>query len=75
MNVVLQKKHGINGQPPAMMPLSEMAIYPCKWASYSVDSKDDQVTLWMEAFVNALSWIKKDKGKLIFINFPYQINC
>ena len=51
-----------DGRHLAMMPHIERAIYPWQWASYPADREDDQVTPWMEAFVNALSWIKKTKG-------------
>ena len=51
-----------DGRHLAMMPHIERAIYPWQWANYPTDRKDDQVTPWIEAFVNALSWIKKTKG-------------
>ena len=51
-----------DGRHLAMMPHIERAIYPWQWANYPADRKDDQVTPWMEAFVNALNWIKKTKG-------------
>jgi len=51
-----------DGRHLAMMPHIERAIYPWQWANYPADRKDDQVTPWMEAFVNALKWIKKTKG-------------
>lgn len=51
-----------DGRHLAMMPHIERAIYPWQWANYAADRKDDQVTPWMEAFVNALNWIKKTKG-------------
>ncbi len=52
-----------DGRHLAMMPHIERSVYPWQWANYPVDRKDDQVTPWMEAFVNALNWIKKTKGK------------
>jgi len=51
-----------DGRHLAMMPHIERAIYPWQWANYPADRKNDQLTPWMEAFVNALSWIKKTKG-------------
>jgi phosphoribosylformylglycinamidine synthase len=48
-----------DGRHLAMMPHIERAIYPWQWANYPARRKDDQVTPWIEAFVNALEWIKK----------------
>ena len=42
-----------------MMPHIERAIYPWQWANYPAERKDDQVTPWIEAFLNALNWIKQ----------------
>ena len=51
-----------DGRHLAMMPHIERAIYPWQWANYPAHRKDDQVTPWIEAFVNALNWIK-EKGE------------
>ena len=52
-----------NGRHLAMMPHLERAIYPWQWGYYPSERKDDQVTPWIEAFVNARRWIEeKDKG-------------
>ena len=51
-----------DGRHLAMMPHIERAIYPWQWANYPADRKDDQVTPWIEAFVNALTWIKQKEG-------------
>jgi len=51
-----------DGRHLAMMPHIERSVYPWQWANYPADRKDDQLTPWMEAFVNALNWIKKTKG-------------
>jgi len=48
-----------DGRHLAMMPHIERAVYPWQWANYPVNRSDDQVTPWIEAFVNALNWIKK----------------
>ncbi len=50
-----------DGRHLAMMPHIERAIYPWQWANYPADRKDDQVTPWIEAFINALNWVKKTK--------------
>jgi phosphoribosylformylglycinamidine synthase len=41
-----------------MMPHIERAIYPWNWAFYPKERKNDQVTPWIEAFVNAMEWVK-----------------
>ena len=51
-----------DGRHLAMMPHIERAIYSWQWANYPADRKEDQVTPWIEAFVNALKWIKQKVG-------------
>ena len=51
-----------DGRHLAMMPHIERAIYPWQWANYPSNRKDDEVTPWIEAFVNALTWIKQKLG-------------
>ncbi|MDR1666176.1 MAG: phosphoribosylformylglycinamidine synthase [Bacteroidales bacterium] len=48
-----------NGRHLAMMPHPERAIYPWNWAHYPADRRYDQITPWVEAFVNAAEWIQK----------------
>jgi phosphoribosylformylglycinamidine synthase len=49
-----------NGRHLAMMPHPERAIFPWQWAYYPEDRKaQDQITPWMEAFVNAKLWVEK----------------
>jgi phosphoribosylformylglycinamidine synthase len=43
-----------------MMPHLERAIFPWNWAYYPDNRKTDQVTPWIEAFVNAREWMKKN---------------
>jgi len=50
-----------DGRHLAMMPHLERAIYPWQWAYYPSSRKDDQVSPWIEAFVNARKWIEKTK--------------
>ena len=52
-----------NGRHLAMMPHPERAIFPWQWAYYPADRKaQDQITPWMEAFVNARLWVEKTVG-------------
>jgi phosphoribosylformylglycinamidine synthase len=46
-----------DGRHFAMMPHLERAIFPWQWAYYPADRKNDEVTPWIEAFVNAKNWI------------------
>lgn len=51
-----------NGRHLAMMPHPERAIFPWHWAYYPEDRKNsDQVSPWIEAFVNASKWIQSKK--------------
>ncbi|MEG1617159.1 MAG: phosphoribosylformylglycinamidine synthase [Bacteroidales bacterium] len=48
-----------DGRHLAMMPHLERAIFPWQWAYYPQDRKNnDQVTPWIEAFVNARKWVE-----------------
>jgi phosphoribosylformylglycinamidine synthase len=47
-----------DGRHLVMMPHLERAIYPWNWAYYPDDRKDDQLSPWVEAFVNAREWFK-----------------
>jgi len=48
-----------DGRHLAMMPHLERAIFPWQWAHYPADRKaQDQITPWMEAFVNARKWVE-----------------
>ena len=46
-----------DGRHLALMPHLERAIYPWQWGYYPTDRKNDQVSPWIEAFVNARDWI------------------
>ncbi len=47
-----------DGRHLAMMPHLERSIYPWQWAYYPGE-RNDQITPWIEAFVNAREWISK----------------
>ena len=52
-----------DGRHLAMMPHLERAFYPWQCGFYPADRKEqDQVTPWIEAFVNAREWVKSHKG-------------
>jgi phosphoribosylformylglycinamidine synthase len=46
-----------DGRHLAIMPHLEDAPLPWQWANYPGDRKEDEVTPWVEAFVNAREWI------------------
>lgn len=50
-----------DGRHLAMMPHLERAIFPWQCAYYPESRKNDDVTPWIEAFVNAKNWIEKNK--------------
>ena len=49
-----------NGRHLAMMPHLERAFLPWQWPHYSGKSKrqEDEMTPWLEAFVNARKWVE-----------------
>lgn len=50
-----------DGRHLAMMPHLERAVFPWQWGYYPEDRSEDEVTPWMEAFVNARKWIEEKK--------------
>ena len=52
-----------DGRHLAMMPHLERAFLPWQWPYYPDDRKDDEVTPWLEAFVNARNWVDKNRKK------------
>ena len=50
-----------DGRHLAMMPHLERAFYPWQCPAYPADRRNDDVTPWMEAFVNARRWVEAHK--------------
>ena len=48
-----------DGRHLAMMPHLERAFLPWQWAHYPTDRKSDEMTPWLEAFVNARRWLEE----------------
>jgi len=46
-----------DGRHLAMMPHLERAIFPWQCGTYPTAKKEDDVTPWIEAFVNAKNWV------------------
>ena len=49
----------VDGRHFAMMPHLERAIFPWQWPYYPENRKSDEVSPWIEAFVNAKNWIEE----------------
>jgi phosphoribosylformylglycinamidine synthase len=52
-----------DGRHLVMMPHIERAIFPWQWAYYPDFRKEDEISPWVEAFVNAREWIKGKIGE------------
>ena len=50
-----------DGRHLAMMPHLERALFPWQCGHYPADRKGDEVTPWIEGFVNARKWIEENK--------------
>lgn len=50
-----------NGRHLAIMPHPERSIFPWQWGYYPEEHKDDVMTPWLEAFVNARKWVEKNR--------------
>ncbi|MDD7604656.1 MAG: phosphoribosylformylglycinamidine synthase [Candidatus Limisoma sp.] len=48
-----------DGRHLAMMPHLERAIYPWQCGFYPENRRNDEITPWVEAFVNARKWIEE----------------
>jgi phosphoribosylformylglycinamidine synthase len=44
-----------------MMPHIERSTFPWNWANYPARGQKDEVSPWLEAFVNARKWIENKK--------------
>ena len=47
------------GRHLVMMPHIERSTFPWNWAYYPEDRKNDEVSPWHEAFVNARKWVEE----------------
>ncbi len=51
----------ITGRHLVMMPHIERSTFPWNWANYPDNAKNNEVSPWLEAFVNARLWIEQHK--------------
>ncbi|MDI1356364.1 MAG: phosphoribosylformylglycinamidine synthase [bacterium] len=49
------------GRHLVMMPHIERSTFPWNWANYPERGQKDEVSPWLEAFVNARKWVEKSK--------------
>ena len=49
-----------DGRHLVMMPHLERAYFPWQCGTYPADRKNDEITPWMKAFVNARRWVEKN---------------
>ncbi|MGO2356781.1 phosphoribosylformylglycinamidine synthase [Mesonia sp.] len=47
-----------SGRHLVMMPHLERSTFTWNWANYPAERKNDEVTPWLEAFVNARKWLE-----------------
>lgn len=52
-----------DGRHLAIMPHIERSLFPWNWGYYPYNRKGDQVSPWIEAFVNAREWVKNKSAK------------
>ena len=51
-----------DGRHLAIMPHLERSLFSWHWAHYPADRKNDEVSPWIEAFVNARKWVEGFNG-------------
>jgi len=51
-----------NGRHLVMMPHLERSFFPWQWPYYAADRNNDEITPWIEAFVNARKWVENKLG-------------
>jgi phosphoribosylformylglycinamidine synthase len=50
-----------DGRHLVLMPHIERSIFPWNWAHYPKD-RNDEISPWIEAFVNARKWLEEKQG-------------
>lgn len=50
-----------DGRHLAIMPHPERSLFPWQWGLYPEGRSEDNVTPWIEAFVNARKWVEKNR--------------
>ena len=52
-----------DGRHLAIMPHIERSLYPHNWAHYPENRTKDEVTPWIEPFINAKNWINEQLSR------------
>jgi phosphoribosylformylglycinamidine synthase len=47
-----------DGRHLAIMPHLERSIFPWNWAHYPDEHRQDEISPWIEALINAFNWVK-----------------
>ncbi len=50
-----------DGRHAGIMPHLERSMFPWNWGYYPANRKSDEITPWVEAFVNARKWVEQNK--------------
>lgn len=48
-----------DGRHLAIMPHIERSLFPWNWGYYPAERKSDEISPWIEAFVNARNWVQQ----------------
>jgi phosphoribosylformylglycinamidine synthase len=51
----------VDGRHLAIMPHIERSIKPWNWPYYPTDRQNEEISPWMEAFVNAYNWVSENQ--------------
>ena len=51
-----------DGRHLAMMPHPERCLRPWNWAHYPYDKRNEEVTPWIELFINGKKWLENQKS-------------
>ncbi len=57
-----------DGRHLATMPHFERSMFRWNWANYPADRQGDDISPWVEAFLNARRWLERKYKALIFLN-------
>lgn len=52
-----------DGRHLAIMPHIERSLFTWNWAFYPAERRSDEISPWIEAFVNARNWVRNARGE------------
>jgi phosphoribosylformylglycinamidine synthase len=53
-----------DGRHLGIMPHIERSLFPWNWPYYPTERRSDEISPWMEAFVNAFHWVKRNTHRV-----------